>query len=194
MSDFFSLPPQIVRSDVRHPQLSRWLERAREVLGAVHENRLKEWALARFALDQKLTEIYGLSLLEKEFDGHHRLKHHPEFMFSLSHSKDWAGAWVLPNSTALGVGLDLELKSRKISHEVFQRMHHPDDVNLDLTVHWAIKEAAYKSLPATIQNKIWLNSIKVKRGTFEVRGQPASGVWHLFPHDQLVIAGAVLTT
>lgn len=192
MHQFFTNPPFVAKTDLRHPGLKPWLDRAKITLGEVHPGRQNEWALSRFALEQRLLELSGITALDKEFDGYQRLKDLPDWIFSLSHTKEWAGAWVLPSQHCAGLGLDLELKSRKISHEVFQRMHHPDDMNLDLAVLWAVKEAAYKSLPVDIQDLIWLNSIKVKRGTFEVRGHTAHGVWNIFPHEHLVVAAAVL--
>jgi phosphopantetheinyl transferase (holo-ACP synthase) len=127
----------------------------------------------------------------KPFVGHQKILGLPQWMFSLSHTKEYAGAWMAPQQVGLGVGFDIELKSREVTEEIFKRFHHPDDINMNLTNHWAVKEAAYKSLPQDIQEKIWLNSIKVKRGSFEVSGQAVRGEWKILPHEKLIMACAI---
>ena len=190
MSDLFSRRPLIIKAD-NSMGFDKWLKLAREKLPGVHPGRHNEWALSRWALDQQLRSEAGLIAFGKEFDGFHHLRGIPEWTFSLSHSKEWGGAWLVKTQDGLGIGLDIEYKDRKISHEVFQRMNNPDDINIDLVTQWAVKEAAYKSLPKEIQDSLWLNSIKVKRGTFEVRGHSVKGEWTTFPHDQLIVAAAV---
>lgn len=191
MTDIFSREP-LVLSKAEFPDrlLTPWLEIASTTLPGVHPGRLVEWSQARCALEVLFDSLELPTPRGKSFIGHQKILGIPDWFFSLSHTKEYAGAWAIPQKLALGMGFDIELKTREISEEIFKRMHHPDDFNMGLVSHWAVKEAVYKSLPVEIQEKVWLNSIKVKRGTFEIRGFPVRGEWKIFPHDKLIVACA----
>ncbi len=175
--------PFIVRSGEFPEREAHWLMRARETLIDVHPRRLAEWALGRVAWERAMA-ARGQATLAPQWLGHQQVSGYAG-RFSISHTPDWAAAVV---DKAEGLGVDIEVKGRKVSPEICQRMAHVTDQIDDPLSLWAIKEAAYKTLPAEIQSKVWLNSIAILNESFEVAG--LSGRWCLYEHPDLVVCVA----
>ncbi len=172
-------------------ELDEWLKIAKVVLPGAHPNRLQEWSLARIALKEELNrQKISIDVKNTKIENYQRFIGHPELMFSLSHTRTYAGAWVLPSKLCLGLGLDLELKDRKISEDIQKRLFNTEDAEMDPLTLWSVKEAVYKSLPPNAQEKIWLNFIRIKKDKFSVENFPHSGEWRVYPHHELLITQA----
>jgi phosphopantetheinyl transferase (holo-ACP synthase) len=190
MSELFRTPPFILEENSTR-EMDEWIQIAKNFFQGAHPNRLKEWSLARIALKEELArQKISIDVKKTEIEHYQKFKGHPEWMFSLSHTRTYAGAWVLPTKLCLGLGLDLELKDRKISPEIQKRMLNSGDAHLDPLTLWSVKEAVYKSLPQEAQERIWLNSIRVRSENFSVDDFPHSGEWKVFSHPELFVTAA----
>ena len=86
----------------------------------------------------------------------------PGFTFSISHADGAAGCWLLHDPDGrYRIGLDLELRSRRISQAVTGRFRNPEDQITDELQLWCTKEAAYKTLPAEMQTSGRFSEIKI---------------------------------
>ncbi len=170
-----------------NPELEKmWMEKAQKAMARFHPNRLAEWVNGRVALTIAFRQA-GIPITpQDEFIGYQSIKGYEEYSFSISHTPGWAGALLIKSRHQ--PGLDLESKDREVSESVVERFSHPGDHNLDALLLWSAKEAAYKTLPKEIQEKIWLQSIQIGAGTFSVEG--FSGTWEKVKHEELVIVEA----
>ena len=171
----------------------QWHQVARERMADVHANRQKEWALARLCL-ALCFEKHGIVLgpAQAVFKNHHEVAHLPAWRFSLSHSRDVAGAWLMPAAQVRGLGVDVELSNRKVPPQVKARLAHKQDAKLSDLELWTLKEAAFKALPTLAQTDIWLNRIIVREKQFELENSPFIGEWSLEKDQSLTIARAWL--
>ncbi len=158
-----------------------------------HANRKKEWALARLCL-ALCFEKHGITIdpTQSVFKNHHEVTHLPAWRFSLSHSKDVAGAWLMPAAQIRGLGMDVELSNRKVPPQVKARLSHKQDMKLGDLELWTLKEAAFKALPTLAQTDIWLNRIIITQNTFQLENSPFIGEWNLEKAQRLTIARAWL--
>ncbi len=172
-------------------RLQVWLDLAHTRMRDVHVNRYKEWALARLCLELCLEDM-GLSRRPQDlvFKSEHLLEGIPTVSFSLSHSKDWATAFVASTQIARLVGVDVELKTRKVPDNVKHRLSNPKDSVQDAMQLWVIKEAAFKSLPRLAQEGIWLNNIIVHHSSFELEGTPFKGSYEVSEFEEVLLAKA----
>ena len=171
--------------------LNAWVDLAASIFPGVHENRKREWALGREALRLSFAKVgIDFPIAPHELIGYQSLLRFPEWIFSLSHSKEWGGALLLPKNNLVGVGLDLELNSRQITADISNRMSHEQDECEGLTL-WSAKEAAYKTLPPEVQEKIWLNQICIKKTHFKVESFAIEGEWNLVSHPELCVVSAL---
>ena len=170
-----------------HPDLEKmWMEKAQKAMARFHPNRLTEWVNGRVALTLAFKKV-GIDISpQDEFIGYQNIKGHENFSFSISHTSGWAGALILNGE--IQPGLDLEPKDREVDENVLERFSHPEDHNLEALLLWSAKEAAYKTLPKLIQEKIWLQSIQIGAGTFS--GEGFSGTWERKTHPDLLIVAA----
>ena len=170
-----------------------WHHEAIKRMPQVHANRQKEWALARLCLGEALAQ-HGIRITPAScvFKGHHELTHLPAWRFSLSHTQDRAAAWLMPSAQVRGLGLDIERTERKVPAQIKARLAHPQDITLPALELWALKEAAYKALPAIAQEGIWLNRLIMGDGTFLLEGSPFRGSWGLQRREGLLVAQAWL--
>lgn len=170
-----------------------WLHLAQSRLSGFHLNRQKEWALARVCLALCFKE-HGIELKPNTaiFKNFHELAHLPHWRFSLSHTKDYAAAWLEPAASLRGMGLDIELTSRKVPEHVKSKIHHEADISVSLLELWSIKEAAYKALPELAQTDIWLNHFRIGSGDYELINSPFSGSWQQEKRGNILISKAKL--
>lgn len=163
-----------------------WNRKAEEVMKELHPNRRKEWVNGRVALTVAFQK-HGQSITPAdEFQGYHQLTRLPEYQFSLSHTPGFAGALVMKGQHS--PGLDIEKRDREVTDQVRERFSHPEDEKFHPLLLWSVKEAAYKTLPTDIQEKIWLQSIRVRDGSFS--GDGFFGSWKEIAHEKLVIVEA----
>lgn len=183
--------PILIHRDDFPELLRQWEARAHEELPDVHPNRQREWALGRVALARAFkSQGIDLELGRCHWVGHQELMERPDLRFSLSHTRDWAGAVVV--DARCGPGLDVELLGRAVPEQVQSRLQHAQDLSTLAPLElWCAKEAIYKCLPADAQEKIWLNSIRVGRGEFTVDGFALSGSWERVEHSQLMVVQAL---
>lgn len=164
-----------------------WKKKAEKTMESLHPNRRQEWVNGRVALTEAFRKC-GVSITpEDEFDGYQRIKRLPDFVFSISHTPGFAGAVVYKGKQ--NPGLDIEKRDREVSQQIRERFSHPEDGQFHPLLLWSVKEAAYKTLPPEIQEKIWLQSIRVKDGSFS--GEGFFGSWKEIAHPELVIVEAV---
>ncbi len=171
-----------------HTDLEKmWMEKAQKAMARFHPHRLSEWVNGRVALSLAFRKA-GIEITsQNEFVGYQKIKGLEDYTFSISHTPGWAGAFIVTGD--FSPGLDLESKERQVNEQVLERMSHPGDYTLDALLLWSVKEAAYKTLPQEIQEKIWLQSIQVGAGTFS--GEGFSGNWDKKDHPELVIVEAL---
>ncbi len=163
-----------------------WSKKAEAVMADLHPNRRKEWVNGRVALTEAFRK-HGIAITpEDEFSGYHKIVRLPDYVFSISHTPGFAGAIVLKGQHH--PGLDIEKRDREVSEQIHQRFSHPDDEKFHPLLLWAAKEASYKTLPEEIQKNIWLQSIRVKDGSFA--GEGFFGSWKEISHPELVIVEA----
>lgn len=169
-----------------------WNEAANVKLSYAHPNRKREWVLARMALKLAFEEFKLDFTSKHEFIGHHHLKGLPGFSFSLSHTLERGGVWLVPGlDENERLGFDIELKKRTLTPSVLERFSHPlDKTNLSPLELWTVKEAAFKSLPKETQENIWLNSIQVQDGIYSMND--AHGEWATETKDDLILTRALL--
>jgi len=171
--------------------LERWLVIAHQRMKDVHANRYKEWALARLCLEKCFHDLgYHLKPHEFVFKNENLLEGFQHLSFSLSHSKNWAAAFVGSTQLARLVGVDIELKNRKVPDNVKHRLTNKSDQIKNPLELWVIKEAAFKSLPRLAQEGIWLNNLVVKESSFELEGSPFKGSFELQEHTDVLVAKA----
>lgn len=189
MSDLVTLTWDTAPAEAR----DAWHRLADARMPDFHANRKKEWALARLCLAQCF-ENHGIVLnpAQAVFKNHHEVTHLPAWRFSLTHSKDVAGAWLMPAAQVRGLGVDVELSNRKVPPPVKARLAHKQDIKLSDLELWTLKEAAFKALPSMAQNDIWLNRIIITQNVFELENSPFRGEWGLEKADGLTIARAWL--
>ncbi len=171
----------------------QWHQVARERMSDVHANRQREWALARMCL-ALCFEKHGIALnpTQAVFKNHHEVAHLPAWRFSLTHSREVAGAWLMPAAQVRGLGVDVELSNRKVPPQVKARLAHKQDIQLNDLELWTLKEAAFKALPTLAQTDIWLNRIIIREKQFELENSPFVGEWSLEKDQSLTIARAWL--
>jgi 4'-phosphopantetheinyl transferase EntD len=163
-----------------------WNKKAEATMKDLHANRKKEWVNGRVALTEAFRRL-GISITpEDEFEGYQRIKRLPDFVFSISHTPGFAGALVMKGN--FHPGLDIEKREREVSDQILERFSHPEDEKLHPLLMWSVKEAAYKTLPSEIQEKIWLQSIRVRDGSFS--GDGFFGSWKELAHPELVVVEA----
>ncbi len=183
---------KVLNFDEADPRgLEVWLDLAHDRMRDVHVNRYREWALARFCLELCLEEM-GLYRKPRDlvFKTDHALEGLPQISYSLSHSKSWAAAFVAPTQMARQVGVDIELKTRKVPDNVKHRLLNSKDQVTDSMKLWVIKEAAFKSLPRLAQEGIWLNNIVVEEGSFFLENTPFKGRFEVTEMSEVLIAKA----
>ncbi len=170
-----------------------WFALAQERLSDFHLNRQKEWALARVCLSLCFAE-QGIELKPNAaiFKNFHELAHLPHWRFSLSHTKNWAAAWLEPAASLRGMGLDIELLDRKVPEHVKSKILNDADISVSLLELWSIKEAAYKALPELAQTDIWLNHFRIDRHDYELIDSPFKGSWHQEKRGNILISTAKL--
>lgn len=189
MSDLVILKWDEAPHDIR----DAWYAVASKRMSDVHENRKKEWALARTALAICLSHHQiTLDPHHTVFKNHHEMTHLPHWRFSLSHTKDRASAWLLPKNECRGMGVDIELKNRPVPANVKTRLSHPADEISDPLTLWSLKEAAYKALPSLAQENIWLNRIIIRQNQFELADSPFQGTWKQEHSGDLIVSYALL--
>ena len=178
-------------------QETDWNSLAANNLGHdVHPNRKMGFLLSRQALVQAFSH-FGKTLKVSDLVLEHfdALRGFPEYTLSLSHTAQWGAALVAERKQFVSVGIDIEPADRVVKAAITQRISHPSDVQLEPIVHWALKEACFKSLMNTrrfasnpefssilLSDKSWSHSSGV------------SGKWDVEFTSELVVAKAWLET
>ena len=123
-----------------------------------HLSKKKSFYLARLALLECLDD-YGQTFTIDQL----AIKHFQEFngfRLSLSHTDNWACALVAPTNECLGLGIDIELTSRKISPKTQNFVANTlDSQEFTAIEKWCLKEAIYKSIPYQSQKGIALKDL-----------------------------------
>lgn len=105
----------------------------------------------------KLTTHFKTKFKQLEIVNHEYLKHFPDLVVSLSHSKNFGAAVIESKKNAISVGIDIELSSRKfnpsISRHFVNNMDSKESINDTLSL-WSKKEAAYKAISPIIKNQL----------------------------------------
>ncbi len=176
-----------------------------KLLKKAHPQRILSYYNSRMALLNCLAN-YGIksSFGHLNIIDHHHLEHFPEYLVSISHTRDIGASVIAKIEKYSSIGLDIELSSREIPPNSERYYHSKADIleratQLDI---WCIKEAAYKAIsssnrevnPPLTMAKIWINE---KEGRFGI-GQSfdSIGQYHCnkesFSGEELVIAYAAI--
>ena len=82
-----------------------------------------------------------------ELVAHHKVELFPEMTFSLAHTKEMVLAICAPIKDFIGLGCDLELKTRKFPARAESHfMNNKDNTSYGKLTTWCIKEACFKAL------------------------------------------------
>ncbi len=127
---------------------------------------------------QKALGGFGLSCeVDLEITNHYNLKQYPQFCASLSHTGNIGAALLSSINKYSSVGIDIELKGRKITPGAqkyyFNEHDKPDSNPLDI---WIKKEAAFKAISPLLSKFRWkkvllLKHIWIKRDKFGLMGR-----------------------
>jgi hypothetical protein len=174
-------------------QESEWKQLAASTLGLeVHPNRRQGFLLSRQAL-QKAFLDFGITVevLHLQLDHYDALKNFPDYTLSLAHTSLWGAALVGEKKKFVSVGIDIEPLKRIVKDPILQRISHPEDLKLEPIVHWALKEATFKTIMNTrgfdqnpefssilLGDKVWSHSSGL------------AGKWDLEFTSELVVAKA----
>lgn len=126
---------------------------------------------SRQALKNALEEL-GISVksfAELEIENHHHLKKFPKFLVSLSHSRNFAVAFIASQNCYQSIGVDIELRQRKMQPNVLKFFINSDDEYLDPLELWVQKEAAFKAIsPMIATPNLTLKMITIKKQSFSL--------------------------
>jgi phosphopantetheinyl transferase (holo-ACP synthase) len=132
--------------------------------------------LSRYALVQLLQEELNQiitfeeykDLKKLEIENHLNLVHYPNYLVSISHTKNVATAIIANVKDYKSIGIDLEFSSRVINSKITKFYRHDNDIEDDDLLLWSKKEAAFKALfPLWMHDKTFvLKDIWVKDNEF----------------------------
>lgn len=161
----------------------------------IHPERKTGFLLSRKALQECLLE-QGISLpiFQLSLENHSKLVHFPHFCLSLAHTKSCGAAILADNKIYKSVGIDIELKERKVTQAVRERISHPEDANLKNIELWCLKEAAFKAIMNTLffAAPIEFSSIKIGQNYWAHSPSGLSGEWELHDLNIFTLALAYL--
>lgn len=138
--------------------------------------RQKSYYASRQALRNALNEL-GISVKtwsELEIENFHHLRMKPEILVTLSHTQNFAVAWVATQVQYKSVGVDLELCQRKMKSNTLKFFVNSDDEYSDPLKLWVQKEAAFKALsPLNPIQDLTLKMITIKDQHFSLKEKNA---------------------
>ncbi len=178
--------------ELKAQELEEWKNLEIQNLGnEVHPDRALSYCLAREALRSCL-KVSGLEveIAELQLIDYNRLKVTDSFTLSLSHTKKWGAAVTAPADSYLGLGIDIELKSREIKSAVFNRIRHVNDHDLPPLQVWCLKEAVFKTLmnARKINHPVEFSSIQINEKGWLHLDSGSSGDFQMVDHPELEIA------
>ncbi len=110
-----------------------------------HPEANQGFRLSRYALSN-LTKLH-LGREELDIESFNHLRHEPNTLVSLTHTKDIAAAIIANHQDYKGIGIDIEWKNRKFRPGIEKFfLLESDDKGIGLLPLWCAKEAAYKAL------------------------------------------------
>jgi 4'-phosphopantetheinyl transferase EntD len=128
---------------------------------------------------RKLFAEVGVSVdwAELHSESHSSLATHPEWIFSISHTRDSAMVWLAPSGNQIGA--DVEIVTREISPVAMQRLRSQrDDVRgLSAIEIWTLKEAAFKALTPKQQGDAWVFDMVIRGNEFFSPDETVAGYW-----------------
>lgn len=141
-----------------------------ELKGFDGKERALEFMLSRHALLTLLdTEGVQSSYDKLEIIGHHKIKAHPEYLVSISHTKGLGAAIISDGVEEEAVGIDVELMTREIKEGALKFFVRDDDEKMEPLTLWTRKEAAYKALDP-IKEKLGITKTPLTLKDIWVRG------------------------
>lgn len=171
--------------------VASWLESVPQSIKSLGEKRIREYAASRHSLAQ-VSGIHEIS--ELEIENHHHLKHHPDLIVSLSHTRGISAA--ICSKQHHSVGIDIEHMDRKFKSETAKFFKTSKDDDMNLLQLWSVKEAAFKAVDPMgfrLENKtiLVLKDLVVKKQKIELAGKPIAS-WLCQKHDGLITSVAWL--
>lgn len=162
-----------------------WLEALPSSIASASRERKAEWIAGRLAVQRALAKG-GTEVSPMDFAGgsHRQVRGHNEWRFSISHTRDWAFAWVTRESACIGV--DIEDLDRKISSGVEAKFRRGDDLSLDAIRLWSVKEACFKAVPDSQQTELVVSKIVIGENRFMVPERNLRGHWYQDTFGELV--------
>ncbi|MES2965211.1 MAG: hypothetical protein V4760_15100 [Bdellovibrionota bacterium] len=154
-----------------------WIEVLPVALKGASAKRKNEWIQGRIAVQRAFAKA-GVNVGPQAFhEGDPQIiASLPGWSFSLSHTSEWAFAWVTNEHVSIGV--DIEDVSRAISSGVEKKFRRDDDrSDLDAIHLWSLKEAAFKSVPRDRQKDLVVSSLVIGSDTFSCVDRDVRGHW-----------------
>lgn len=156
-----------------------WMRALPTSLTAATTKRKSEWISGRIAAQRAFAKA-GVEVRPAHFsDGDfRRLTSRPQWRFSISHTSDWAFAWVTPEGDRFSIGVDVEDVERRVSARVEERFRHADDrIDLAPIAIWSLKEAAFKAIAPDAQKDLTVSKIILESSTFRCADREVTGSW-----------------
>jgi phosphopantetheinyl transferase (holo-ACP synthase) len=180
-----------------NPNDPEWDLLTRLSLGAeVHPDRRQSFLLSRNALGLCLTEAgRDLPIRDLMLKNYSQIQGIPEYVVSLSHTKNCGAAMLAPKGQYRSVGIDLEHSERVVKESIIERVRHPHDLkrlrNIEL---WSLKEAAFKALmnSGNLSKAVEFSSIIIEEKFWSHPPSGLKGVWELNFTSDYVTALAFL--
>ena len=125
-------------------------------------------------------------------ENYNSIKDRPDIRCSLSHSQEYAAAVASKNQNILALGIDIELKSRKIQTKSQAYFLNDEDERSqfsDLEL-WSIKEACFKAASALNSNIKLLKDVTLtshKQFTFKLAPKGSDCFFACIPDKKLFI-------
>ena len=145
-------------------------------IATASESRISEWIGGRIAVQRAFAKAAVRVGADAFKNGSFRkIESNPNWSFSISHTSEWAFAWVTNDKVSIGV--DIEDSDREIKPAVAARFAHGNDLALAPILLWSAKEAAFKSVPVESQIDLVVSKIAIGDGTFTISDRDINGFW-----------------
>ncbi|MCB9061850.1 MAG: hypothetical protein H6622_10035 [Halobacteriovoraceae bacterium] len=122
-----------------------------------------------FSIEDHLNKKIEHHFDKLEIINHHYLKQYPNIVVSLSHTQNIGAALCASRNEYQSVGIDIELKTRKVKEGALKfYSHKKDDLSLNHLQLWVAKEACFKAISPHFDSfegeitlsKIWVNNFQ----------------------------------
>ena len=180
-----------------NPNNPEWDLLTRLTLGEdVHPDRRKSFLLSRNALQMCFAQAgIDLPVSRLILKNYSEIQSIPDYVLSLSHTKNCGAAMLALKGQYRSVGIDLEHSERIVKESIIERVRHPQDFrklrNIEL---WSLKEAAFKALmnSGNFLKPVEFSSILIEEKHWSHPPSGLKGEWELKLTSDYITALAFL--